>query len=98
MRLAPAEIQAIKAAVFEVFGPEAVVRLFGSRVDDRKRGGDIDLLVETPLGRDTLADEIQCKLALEDRLGERKIDLLLVAPNRPLSGIERIALRDGVLL
>jgi len=98
MRLTPEEIAAIKAAAAEVFGPAARVHLFGSRIDDHKRGGDIDLLIETPAGRDTLMDEIRCKIALEDRLGERKIDVLLVAPGRALSGIERMALRDGVAL
>ena len=46
VRLTADEVQAIKAAAAEAFGASAVVRLFGSRVDDTKRGGDIDLLIE----------------------------------------------------
>ena len=46
MRLTPTEIAAIKAAARDAFGETVVVRLFGSRVDDHRRGGDIDLHVE----------------------------------------------------
>jgi len=34
-------------AVKETFGPDAKIWLFGSRVDETKRGGDIDLLIKT---------------------------------------------------
>ena len=98
MRLNPDEIAAIRAAIAEVFGPTATVRLFGSRVDDSKTGGDIDLLVEVPPGRTGWSDESALLLALEDRLGERKVDLLLLAPGQPLAPIHRIAFRDGVVL
>ncbi len=37
----------IRTAVAETFGEDANIWLFGSRVDDNKRGGDIDLLIET---------------------------------------------------
>ena len=36
---------AIRTTVAETFGEEANIWLFGSRVDDNKRGGDIDLLI-----------------------------------------------------
>ena len=42
MRLEPEEVDGILVAV-RSFDPDAQVYLFGSRVDDRKRGGDIDL-------------------------------------------------------
>jgi predicted nucleotidyltransferase len=98
VRLTKEEIAGIRAATAEVFGPDATVRLFGSRVDDAAKGGDIDLLVEVPPGRATFRDECALLFALEARLGERKIDLLLVEPGRPRAAIERIAFRDGVVL
>lgn len=98
MRLTGEEIAGIKAAVAEVFGPGATVRLFGSRVNDALKGGDIDLLLEVPAGMATLREEIACEIAIQDRIGKRKVDILLVEPGGPRSGIEQIAFRDGVLL
>ena len=43
MRLTQRQIQAIKQVAAEVFGCNAKTYLFGSRVDDSQRGGDIDL-------------------------------------------------------
>ncbi|MHB8266261.1 MAG: hypothetical protein ACYDC7_10125 [Acidithiobacillus ferrivorans] len=49
MRLSPEQINQIRQSAAESFGPEARVWLFGSRVDDSKLGGDVDLLVESDL-------------------------------------------------
>lgn len=46
MRLNETVREIIKSEVDSQLGPDAVVRLFGSRVDDTRRGGDIDLLIE----------------------------------------------------
>ena len=46
MRLTPAERTAIRETVLAVAGTGSRVRLFGSRIDNNARGGDIDLLVE----------------------------------------------------
>ena len=45
MRLTPAQIDTICQAATSAFGQGTSVWLFGSRVDDTKKGGDIDLLV-----------------------------------------------------
>ena len=65
-----------------MFGADARVWLFGSRVDDAKRGGDIDLLVQTAQTRpEALARASTDLLArLYRELGEQKIDLVLDAP------------------
>lgn len=57
MRLPPIEDEAIRRAAQSSFEPGVVLRLFGSRVHEDKRGGDIDLLVETRLQD---AAEIAC--------------------------------------
>ena len=44
MRLSIEQIQAIRYAASTTFGDDTQVWLFGSRVDDAKKGGDIDLL------------------------------------------------------
>ena len=43
MRLLPQQINIIRQTVAEIAGDDAKVRLFGSRRDDKARGGDIDL-------------------------------------------------------
>lgn len=98
MRLTATEVAAIKTAAVEAFGPGAVVRLFGSRVDDSLRGGDIDLLVEV----DDIDDELRQKSAFEDRFWRltepRKIDVLVAVRGKAPGPFERIAYRDGIVL
>ncbi len=82
MRLKQEEISAIRDCVGEVFGPGTPVWLFGSRVDDNQRGGDIDLFLETTLDAE---ERLRCRFRLlgqlQRRLGEQKIDLVLSDPN-----------------
>ena len=84
MRLDDKTREIIKSEVASQLGAEAIVRLFGSRVDDKQRGGDIDLLIEP---RQPLAHRIQaeCRLAarLYIRLGGRKVDVLIKDPLKP---------------
>jgi hypothetical protein len=42
MRLTKAQIDTIRKATSQNFGEDALIRLFGSRLDDTKRGGDVD--------------------------------------------------------
>ena len=74
MRLSEEEKEAIKGAVKRVFGEDAIVRLFGSRVDDRRKGGDIDLHLEVPKDKSSLANELQFQLELLKAIGERKVE------------------------
>ena len=45
MRLTQFQIATLKQVAGEVFGSEIQLYLFGSRVDDQRAGGDIDLYV-----------------------------------------------------
>jgi len=90
MRLSPSEVIAIKRTAAEIFGPEAGIWLFGSRTDDQRRGGDIDLMVENveaDWGRIALA-KARFLARLKTRIGDRRIDLLVEprgsAPSRPI--------------
>jgi uncharacterized protein len=98
MRLTPDYVNAIKTAATEVFGVSAVVRLFGSRVDDRLRGGDIDLHIEV----DAVGNERQQRSRFEDRLFEmiepQKVDVVLTTRGITPRAFERIAYRDGIIL
>jgi predicted nucleotidyltransferase len=79
MRLSPQQRDAIVAAFRQAFGPGARLFLFGSRVDDSKRGGDIDLCVETPTTPwpELVGLRLSFETALAKVLGERKIDVVL---------------------
>ena len=46
MRMTLREVETIVSSAHTVFGKNTQVTLFGSRVDDKSRGGDIDLYVE----------------------------------------------------
>ncbi|MCU6454910.1 nucleotidyltransferase domain-containing protein [Sphingomonas sp. A2-49] len=98
MRLSPDEVAAIKTAAAEAFGETAVVRLFGSRVHDDLRGGDIDLLVEV----NDIDDELRQRTTFESRFWAmtepRKVDVLVAVRGRPPGPFERIAYRDGIVL
>ena len=74
MRLSHEERAALKGELAKI-SPEAKIYLFGSRVDDGKRGGDIDLLIVS--GDLTKRDLRRLRLAFFERFGEQKIDILL---------------------
>lgn len=101
MRLSPEEAGTIRAAALEVFGPGTRVRLFGSRADDARRGGDIDLHVEVPGPADAAAlDDMRFRFVdlLHGRLGEQRIDVVVRVAGAALSPIDRIAIAEGVSL
>ena len=99
MRIAPEYADAVKQAAAEVFGADAIVRLFGSRADNARRGGDIDLHVEVSQPPRDWRTKYSFLTRIEDRTGdERKIDLVLYQTGAPLRPIDRIALREGVIL
>ena len=98
MRLTPAEIAAIKAAARQAFGETAVVRLFGSRVDDSRRGGDIDLHVEVDPPIDEWRARTQFEAALFSRIDPRKVDVVVTERGMQPRAFERIAYRDGIVL
>ena len=93
VRLDQAQARAITEAIAQS-DPAADVFLFGSRVDDTKRGGDIDLLIMSAI---IDADERRrIKLRLDEVLGAQKIDLLVARNDE--KPMVRIALREGVRL
>lgn len=99
MRLSAAEVEAIRACAARHFGSDAVVRVFGSRVDETRRGGDIDLHVETgPERAPTVAQELAFLVELKDRIGEQRIDLVVRRFGQPARAIDAVARRDGIRL
>ena len=94
MRLQEWEVKEIKEAAKKVFGDDVRVILFGSRVDDTKRGGDIDLYVISK--NNTYENETKFWIELQERLGEQKIDIILSRDKNRT--IEQVALKEGIEL
>jgi predicted nucleotidyltransferase len=76
MRLTTQQITHIKEKTALVFGEKAKVYLFGSRVDDNKKGGDIDLFIELDDKSDLFAKKLRFLVQLKMVLGEQKIDVV----------------------
>ena len=101
MRLTEREAAAIRHAVSAIFGPDAEVKLFGSRADDSKRGGDIDLFIETDIEdrQEIFKRELALRGALDAAIGEQKIDLVVKTRGGGLDlPIHKVAREFGVRL
>jgi predicted nucleotidyltransferase len=101
MRLTDKQRRVIEQAARACFGDDALVRVFGSRVDDSKRGGDIDLLITTSLSNmdEIVRAEIAFQVRVQRALGEQRIDVLVDYPGRrERPPIFDIAERTGVRL
>lgn len=93
MRLAPKEQSAISEAIRHA-DAEALIYLFGSRVDDAAKGGDIDLLVLSK--KIDLMKKLGILAQLHQKLGERKIDIAVYPDtSRPFP---RMVMQKGVRL
>lgn len=99
MRLTAEQRRVIAEETARVFGPDATVRLFGSRADDRMRGGDIDLHIEADgEAADLLDRELKLYASLIRRLGDRRIDIVVQKRGLPPRPIDQRACRQGIVL
>lgn len=96
MRLTNPQIQIIRELLRDGFGADAQVRVFGSRTDETRTGGDIDLLVELP-EKVPLAREISIAAQLEHQLGQA-VDVITTWPGQPSRPIVELARLTGVRL
>ncbi|UTC68236.1 MULTISPECIES: nucleotidyltransferase domain-containing protein [unclassified Treponema] len=73
--------------------------LFGSRADDGKKGGDIDLLVETPSEPSSaFREKINALAEIQTKLGERRIDLITSYGVEDKRLVVKNAYKDGLVL
>ena len=99
MRLTSADQSTSRKTIAELLGPQARVVLFGSRTDDSARGGDIDLLVELPHAEQSpVLIGARIVAGLQMALGDKRIDVVVAAPNLPEQTIHRIARQTGISL
>lgn len=96
MRLTHRQAAEIVQLARQFTGVPVEVRVFGSRLNDRAKGGDLDLMIELPepeANPALLAARLSAKVS---RLMDgRKVDILLSAPNLMRLPIHEVALREG---
>ncbi|MDP1527456.1 MAG: nucleotidyltransferase domain-containing protein [Rhodocyclaceae bacterium] len=88
MRISSEQTEIIKSIIAREISADAKIWLFGSRTDDRRRGGDIDLFVETQ--RPDLLGELRCKINIEDAI-DLHVDLIVARQDdqRPIACIAK---------
>ncbi len=98
IRLTDTQVLAICAAFRSCFLPNDRIWLFGSRTNLNKRGGDIDLYIETQkTSGEVNESKIHFLTKLETTLGEQKIDLVIKSGNFELP-IYSVAKEEGIQL
>ena len=96
MRLSAKEINIIKSVILRDKKMSKII-LFGSRVYDEKKGGDIDLLLQTS-EKITLKEKLEILAKLEYNGIERKVDLLIQTPDSEHKNIFTTAIKEGIVL
>ncbi len=103
MRITDHQHRAILQAARHAFGDSVTVRLFGSRVQDQRKGGDFDLYVECDSDDAEWLTRAKLKFLAEldksPALSGEKVDIVLSTPlHRESRAIDRIARLEGVQL
>ncbi|HQY22668.1 MAG TPA: nucleotidyltransferase domain-containing protein [Gammaproteobacteria bacterium] len=100
VRLKEFEIKAILQCFARYFLLDDHLWVFGSRADIQKKGGDIDLYIETKMNsREVYKAKMDFLHAVCDKIGDQKIDIVvhLIDDNIKLP-IYMIAKTEGVQL
>lgn len=88
-----------KSAIVEAIGkadPYAGVWLFGSRMDDTKKGGDIDIAILSEKISGDVMEKIRVRRSICNSIGEQKIDI--VASGDGTEAFFRLAVMEGIRL
>ena len=95
MRISPERTDFLKNTIRQ-YSPDARVHLFGSRVDDDKKGGDIDIMV---IGGKRLSSQEVRRIKIEfyKEYGEQKIDIVSFDMDDS-SGFKELVLLESVEL
>ena len=96
MRLTQQQTHLITQTISRLAGEHARVFLFGSRLDDKAKGGDVDILIETetPL---SLIERAKIKLQLESELG-LPVDVITQTRNVTPTPFQTIARKHAFML
>jgi predicted nucleotidyltransferase len=95
MRITEHEKNVIVEAVKNI-DPDAKIWLFGSRTDDSKKGGDIDIAILSKKIKNEVMQKIQVRRFICNNIGEQKIDI--VTSSNGKEAFFRLAVNEGVKL
>ena len=99
MRITEEEQRAIVETAREHFGPDCKVILFGSRAHNDRKGGDTDLMIDTPRDGDwARAQKTGFLVDLKQRIGDRRIDVVVRAGDSTQKTVYQVADAEGILL
>ena len=98
MRLLENEKSILVHACEKCFGDSAQIWLFGSRADPNKKGGDIDLYIETSPQPSIFQCKLDFRREIRSTFGEQKIDLIVHERNLPETAFHSLAKETGILL
>jgi predicted nucleotidyltransferase len=99
MRVSVDDQKAIANIAHQYIDNGAEVYLFGSRVDNAKKGGDIDLYIvpqDENNAKERYDKKIKFLVALQLAIGEQQVDVIVAQDKNRL--IEKEAIRTGVKL
>eukprot|EP01032_Pedospumella_encystans_P024301 gene24301-27489_t len=96
MRLTPAQIDTIQSTAQAVLGDDVQVWLYGSRLDEHRKGGDIDLLIESSQ-KASIMSRAKIKYQVETAL-QLPVDILMVQRGRAAGAFQTIARARAVRL
>ena len=100
MRITEQQQKIIKQTICKYFGVGSGVWLFGSRVDDNARGGDVDIYIEPEIQEadDIVEAKLDALVELYQLLGDQKIDLVINRKMGVILPIYDIAKDTGIPL
>lgn len=96
MRLTPKDKKILIETAGQLFPTHTAVYLFGSKADDTKKGGDIDILVLS----NVLPNRKQIrrlKILLKEKLGDQRIDVV-AAPFDSTDTFVHLIKNEGIKL
>ena len=101
MRITADQLRIVKTLSRKYFGEDARLWLFGSRVDDEKKGGDYDFLIETSLANpdEIISNKIDMITQLQSSgpFEDEKIDIIVKRRQSSFDmPIYHIARQEGV--
>jgi len=96
MKLSEFEKNIIKSEAKKIFGTKSKIFIFGSRVNDKEKGGDIDILVIPQNQINIFHKKLKYLTNVQLKIGLQKIDVVIYKNGK--TSIEKEAIKNGIEL